>query len=75
MLPFGGVFAAYILMEITVEHLIAASVMSARAALATSKIISPEDYESKKGSQIEEIVNFDHSGADFPDNVKNFLCF
>jgi len=53
----GGVLAAYILMGIPAEHLIAASVMSAPAALATSKIIFPEDDESKKDEKIDEVVN------------------
>lgn len=65
----GGVLAAYILMGIPAEHLIAASVMSAPAALAVSKIIFPEDDESKKDEKIEEVVNFDQSGDDMPDNI------
>jgi nucleoside permease NupC len=64
-------------MGIPAEHLIAASVMSAPAALAVSKIIFPEDDKSKKDEKIEEVVNFDQSGDDMPDNVKNifFLDF
>jgi len=39
----GGVLAAYIGMGVPAQHLIAASVMSAPAALAISKLIFPED--------------------------------
>ena len=39
----GGVLAAYIQLGIPAQHLIAASVMSAPAALAISKLVFPED--------------------------------
>lgn len=42
----GGVMAAYISFGIPAEHLIAASVMSAPAALAISKVMYPETEES-----------------------------
>ncbi|MCL2928102.1 MAG: NupC/NupG family nucleoside CNT transporter [Trichodesmium sp. MAG_R01] len=42
----GGVLAAYISFGVPAEHLIAASVMSAPAALAISKILLPETEES-----------------------------
>lgn len=42
----GGVMAAYISFGVPAEHLIAASVMSAPAALALSKLMFPETEES-----------------------------
>ncbi|MGB3670571.1 MAG: NupC/NupG family nucleoside CNT transporter [Phormidesmis sp.] len=42
----GGVLAAYVSFGIPAEHLIAASVMSAPAALAMSKIMFPETEDS-----------------------------
>lgn len=42
----GGVMAAYISFGVPAEHLIAASVMSAPAALAISKLLYPESEES-----------------------------
>jgi CNT family concentrative nucleoside transporter len=42
----GGVMAAYIAFGVPAEHLIAASVMSAPAALAISKLLYPETAES-----------------------------
>jgi len=42
----GGVMAAYISFGVSPEHLIAASVMSAPAALAMSKLLFPETEES-----------------------------
>merc|ERR1719461_1230595 len=43
----GGVLAVYIEMGVSAHHLISASVMSAPAALAISKIFYPETEESK----------------------------
>jgi len=42
----GGVLAAYVSFGVPAEHLIAASVMSAPAALAISKLMFPETEES-----------------------------
>ncbi len=42
----GGVMAAYISFGVSAQHLIAASVMSAPAALAISKLLYPESEES-----------------------------
>ena len=42
----GGVMAAYISFGVSTEHLIAASVMSAPAALAVSKLLFPETEKS-----------------------------
>ncbi|MEM8805787.1 MAG: NupC/NupG family nucleoside CNT transporter [Cyanobacteria bacterium P01_G01_bin.38] len=42
----GGVLAAYVSFGVPAEHLIAASVMSAPAALAISKLMFPETQES-----------------------------
>lgn len=43
----GGVLAVYITFGVSASHLLAASVMSAPAALAISKILYPEDEQSK----------------------------
>ena len=43
----GGVLAAYIMMGVPANHLISASVMSAPAALAVSKLFYPETQKSK----------------------------
>ncbi len=45
----GGVLAVYIKFGVSASHLLAASVMSAPAALAISKLLYPEDEESKTG--------------------------
>ena len=47
----GGVLAAYIGVGIQASHLISASVMSAPAALAVSKIIYPETEVPETTSQ------------------------
>lgn len=49
----GGVMAAYISFGIPAEHLIAASVMSAPAALAISKLLYPETEKSLTAGNIE----------------------
>ncbi|RKY56273.1 MAG: NupC/NupG family nucleoside CNT transporter [Candidatus Neomarinimicrobiota bacterium] len=49
----GGVLAGYIAMGISAGHLIAASVMSAPAALAVAKIIFPEVEYSKTSGDVE----------------------
>ena len=49
----GGVLAGYIAMGISPGHLVAASVMSAPAALAIGKIIYPEDQHSATAGDIE----------------------
>jgi len=46
----GGVLAAYIAFGVSAKHLISASIMSAPAALAVSKIVYPETEQSKTGS-------------------------
>lgn len=48
----GGVLAAYVSFGVPAEHLIAASVMSAPAALAISKLMFPETEESATGGEI-----------------------
>lgn len=48
----GGVLAAYISFGIPAEHLIAASVMSAPAALAIAKLLYPETEESATIGQV-----------------------
>ncbi len=49
----GGVLAGYIAMGVNAGHLIAASVMSAPAALVMGKIIFPETEESKTAGEVE----------------------
>ncbi len=49
----GGVLAGFIAMGINAGHLIAASVMSAPAALVISKIIYPEKEVSKTAGEVE----------------------
>lgn len=48
----GGVLAAYVSFGVPAEHLIAASVMSAPAALAISKLMFPETQESPTRGQV-----------------------
>ncbi|MGD1864099.1 MAG: NupC/NupG family nucleoside CNT transporter [Phormidesmis sp.] len=61
----GGVLAAYVSFGIPAEHLIAASVMSAPAALAISKIMFPETEESPtKGSVDIEVEKTCANGVD-----------
>ena len=48
----GGVMAAYIAMGISPTHLISASVMSAPAALAISKIMYPETDQSETKNEV-----------------------
>jgi CNT family concentrative nucleoside transporter len=48
----GGVMAAYISFGIPAEHLIAASVMSAPAALAISKLLYPEREKEMTGGDV-----------------------
>jgi CNT family concentrative nucleoside transporter len=48
----GGVLAAYVSFGVPAEHLIAASVMSAPAALAISKLMFPETEESATGGEV-----------------------
>ena len=49
----GGVLAGYIVMGIDPGHLVAASVMSAPAALAVAKIIYPEDEHSTTAGDVD----------------------
>lgn len=48
----GGVLAAYVSFGVPPEHLIAASVMSAPAALAISKLMFPETEESSTQGEV-----------------------
>ncbi len=48
----GGVFAAYVGMGISAGHLIAASVMSAPAALVMAKLMMPETEESLTAGEV-----------------------
>ncbi len=59
----GGVMAAYISLGIPAEHLIAASVMSAPAALALSKLFYPETEKSQTAGQINVRVERIHVNA------------
>jgi CNT family concentrative nucleoside transporter len=49
----GGVLAGYIRMGVSPGHLIAASVMSAPAALVMAKLLLPETEESKTSGDVE----------------------
>lgn len=49
----GGVLAGYIQMGVSPGHLIAASVMSAPAALVIAKLLYPETEESKTAGDVE----------------------
>jgi CNT family concentrative nucleoside transporter len=59
----GGVMAAYISLGIPAEHLIAASVMSAPAALALSKLFYPETEKSQTAVQVDVPVERIHANA------------
>ncbi|MEM8722906.1 MAG: NupC/NupG family nucleoside CNT transporter [Cyanobacteria bacterium P01_G01_bin.39] len=59
----GGVMAAYISLGISPEHLIAASVMSAPAALAMSKIFYPETAKPETAGKIEMEVKSNDTNA------------
>lgn len=51
----GGVMAAYIAFGIPAEHLLSASVMSAPAALAVSKLLYPETEKPQTHNRIETL--------------------
>ncbi len=59
----GGVMAAYISFGVPPEHLIAASVMSAPAALAISKLMYPETEESLTAGKVKVKVDSVYSNA------------
>ena len=59
----GGVMAAYISFGVSAEHLIAASVMSAPAALAISKILYPETENSLTQGEVKIKVETPYSNA------------
>ena len=59
----GGVMAAYISFGISPEHLIAASVMSAPAALAIAKIFYPETTKPKTRAKIKIEVKSSYTNA------------
>ncbi len=59
----GGVMAAYISLGIPPEHLIAASVMSAPAALAMAKIFYPETAKPETTGKIEIEVKSNYINA------------
>ncbi|MGB3760094.1 MAG: NupC/NupG family nucleoside CNT transporter [Rivularia sp. (in: cyanobacteria)] len=59
----GGVMAAYISFGVSAEHLIAASVMSAPAALAISKVLYPETEESPTAGKVKIEVESCYSNA------------
>ena len=53
----GGVMAAYISLGIPAEHLLSASVMSAPAALATSKLFYPETEQPQTKGKIKAVTS------------------
>ncbi|WP_088239916.1 NupC/NupG family nucleoside CNT transporter [Calothrix rhizosoleniae] len=59
----GGVMAAYISFGVSAEHLIAASVMSAPAALAISKLLYPETEESLTAGKVQVKVDSTYANA------------
>ncbi|MGD1874013.1 MAG: NupC/NupG family nucleoside CNT transporter [Mastigocoleus sp.] len=59
----GGVMAAYISFGVSAEHLIAASVMSAPAALAISKILYPETEQSPTAGKVQVSVKSSYTNA------------
>jgi len=59
----GGVMAAYISFGVAAEHLIAASVMSAPAALAISKLLYPETEKSLTAGVVEVKVEQVYANA------------
>ncbi|KST63807.1 NupC/NupG family nucleoside CNT transporter [Mastigocoleus testarum] len=59
----GGLMAAYISFGVPAEHLIAASVMSAPAALAVSKILYPETEESLTAGKVKIKVESTYANA------------
>ena len=65
----GGVLAAYISFGVPAEHLIAASVMSAPAALAISKIMMPEVEESPTKGEVK--LDVERTSANAIDAIAN----
>jgi len=59
----GGVMAAYISFGVPAHHLIAASVMSAPAALAISKLLYPETEKSLTAGEVEVKVEQVYANA------------
>jgi concentrative nucleoside transporter, CNT family len=59
----GGVLAAYVGMGVSAGHLIAASVMSAPAALVMAKIVVPESEESKTAGEVKMAVDLPYVNA------------
>ncbi|MGL5065432.1 MAG: NupC/NupG family nucleoside CNT transporter [Microcoleus sp.] len=59
----GGVMAAYISFGVSAQHLIAASVMSAPAALAISKLLYPETEKSLTAGEVEVKVEQVYANA------------
>lgn len=53
----GGVLAAYVFMGVDAGHLLAASVMSAPAALAVAKLLVPETEHSETKGDVPLVVN------------------
>ncbi|KAL5006942.1 hypothetical protein ScPMuIL_015748 [Solemya velum] len=58
----GGVMAAYILIGVSANHLLSASVMSAPAALAMSKLFYPETERHE--SNEEDVYRYEKSDSD-----------
>jgi len=68
----GGVFAIYISFGVNSSHLLAASVMSAPAALAISKLIYPETEASPTAKFNSETIKVvDHSSEDIIDETQD----
>jgi hypothetical protein len=72
LLSAGSVLAAYINFGISASHLLSASVMSAPAALAYSKLFYPETEESR--TKVDNIVT-DERYLKVEFNLKNLIKF
>ncbi len=53
----GGVMAAYVGMGVSAKHLLAASVMSAPAALVMAKLMLPETEQSRTAGKVDVVVD------------------
>lgn len=65
----GGVLAAYVGLGIDAGHLLAASVMSAPAALVCAKLIVPETEKSATAGDVD--INFEKNTANLVDAAAN----
>eukprot|EP00057_Strongylocentrotus_purpuratus_P025577 XP_011680051.1 PREDICTED: solute carrier family 28 member 3 [Strongylocentrotus purpuratus] len=69
----GSVLGAYVLSGISAAHLVSASVMSAPAALAVSKLFYPETEKSKTANS-DNLVIEKGSGVGYPELTFELIC-